>query len=58
MKGVARLIVRYQAFLFYALVCFEGVVLKFSGIRYMFTNRPEVPHLRADNDGWPHRCLY
>ena len=43
MKGVARLIVRYQAFLFYALVCFEGVVLKFSGIRYMFTNRLRFP---------------
>ena len=43
MKGVARLIVRYQAFLFYPLVCFEGFVLKFSGIRYMFGNRLKFP---------------
>ena len=43
MTGVARLIVRYQAFLFYPLVCFEGFVLKFSGIRFMFTNRLKFP---------------
>ncbi len=42
-KGVPRLIVRYQAFLFYALVCFEGIVLKYSGIRYMLTNRLKSP---------------
>ena len=42
-KGVARLIVRYQAILFYALVCFEGIVLKYSGIRYMLTNRLKFP---------------
>ena len=43
MNGVARLIVRYQAFLFYPLVCFEGFVLKLSGIRYMFGNRLMFP---------------
>ena len=43
MRGIARLIVRYQAFLFYPLVCFEGFVLKFSGIRYMFGNRLMFP---------------
>ena len=43
MKGVARLIVRHQAFLFYPLVCFEGFVLKFSGIQYMLTNRLKFP---------------
>ena len=43
MKGVARLIVRHQAFLFYPLVCFEGFVLKFSGIRHMLTNRLKFP---------------
>ena len=42
-SGVPRLIVRYQAFLFYALVCFEGIVLKYSGIRYMLTNRLKFP---------------
>ena len=42
-KGVPRLIVRYQAFLFYALLCFEGIVLKYSGIRYMLTNRLKFP---------------
>ena len=41
--GVARLIVRYQAFLFYVLLCFEGFVLKFSGIRYIVTNRLKFP---------------
>ena len=41
--GVARLIVRYQAFLFYLLLCFEGFVLKFSGIRYILTNRLKFP---------------
>ena len=41
--GVARLIVRHQAFLFYALLCFEGFVLKFSGIRYILTNRLKFP---------------
>ena len=43
MKGVPRLIVRYQAFLFYAMVSFEGLVLKFSGIRFMLTNRLRFP---------------
>ena len=43
MTGVARLLVRYQAFLFYPLVCFEGIVLKYSGIRFMFTNRLKFP---------------
>ena len=43
MSGIARLIVRYQAFLFYPLVCFEGFVLKFSGILYMFRNRLMFP---------------
>lgn len=42
-RGIPRLIVRYQAFLFYALVCFEGIVLKYSGIRYMLTNRLRFP---------------
>ena len=42
-KGVPRLIVRYQASLFYALLCFEGIVLKYSGIRYMLTNRLRFP---------------
>ena len=42
-RGVPRLIVRHQAFLFYALVCFEGIVLKYSGIRYMLTNRLRFP---------------
>ena len=43
MRGIARLIVRYQAFLFYPLVSFEGFVLRFSGIRYMFGNRLMFP---------------
>ena len=43
MRGIARLIVRYQAFLFYPLVCFEGFVLKYSGIRYMFKNKLMFP---------------
>ena len=43
MTGVARLVVKYQAFLFYPLVCFEGFVLKYSGIRFMFTNRLKFP---------------
>ena len=43
MKGIARLIVKYQAFLFYPLVCFEGFVLKYSGIRYMLGNRLRFP---------------
>ena len=43
MKGIVRLIVKYQAFLFYPLVCFEGFVLKYSGIRYMFGNRLMFP---------------
>ena len=42
-KGVPRLIVRHQAFLFYVLLCFEGIVLKYSGIRYMLTNRLRFP---------------
>ena len=42
-RGVPRLIVRYQAFLFYPLVCFEGIVLKYSGIRYMIGNRLRFP---------------
>lgn len=42
-RGVARLIVRYQALLFYPLVCFEGFVLKYSGIRYTLTNRLKFP---------------
>ena len=41
--GIARLIVKYQAFLFYPLVSFEGVVLRLSGIRYMFGNRLMFP---------------
>ena len=43
MRGIARLIVRYQAFLFYPLVSMEGFVLRFSGIQYMFTNRLMFP---------------
>ncbi|MXY21069.1 MAG: acyl-CoA desaturase [Dehalococcoidia bacterium] len=43
MKGIPRFIVTYQAFLFYPLVCFEGLVLKISGIRYMFGNRLMFP---------------
>ena len=43
MRGIARLIVRYQAFLFYPLLCFEGFVLKLSGIRYMLGNRLMFP---------------
>ncbi len=43
MRGIPRLIVRYQAFLFYPLVCLEGLVLRYSGIRYMLTNRLRFP---------------
>ena len=43
MRGIPRLIVRHQAFLFYPLVCFEGFVLKISGIGYMFGNRLRFP---------------
>ena len=43
MTGTARLIVRYQAFLFYPLVSFEGFVLKYSGIRHMIGNRLAFP---------------
>ena len=42
-SGIARLIIRHQAFLFYPLVCLEGVVLKVSGIQYMFRNRLRFP---------------
>ncbi len=43
MRGIPRLIVTYQAFLFYPLVCFEGLVLKISGIQYMFRNKLMFP---------------
>ena len=43
MRGIPRFIVTYQAFLFYPLVCFEGLVLKISGIQYMFGNRLRFP---------------
>ncbi len=43
MTGIARLIVKYQAFLFYPLVSFEGFVLRWSGIRYMFGNKLMFP---------------
>ena len=43
MRGIARLIVRHQAFLFYPLVCLEGFVLKSSGIQFMFKNRLMFP---------------
>ena len=43
MKGVFRLIARRQAFLFYPLVCFEGFVLKVSGVQYVFGNRLRFP---------------
>ena len=43
MRGMARLIVRYQAFLFYPLVSFEGFVLKYSGVRHMFGNKLAFP---------------
>ena len=43
MRGIARLIVRYQAFLFYPLVSCEGFVLRLSGIRYMLGNRLMFP---------------
>ena len=43
MSGIARLIVRYQAFLFYPLLCLEGFVLRYSGIRYMFGNKLMFP---------------
>ena len=42
-SGIARLIVRYQTFLFYPLVSFEGFALRLSGIYYMFTNRLMFP---------------
>ena len=42
-SGIARLIVKYQAFLFYPMVCLEGIVLRYSGIRYMFGNRLMFP---------------
>jgi len=43
MKGVFRLIARHQALLFYPLVCFEGFVLKVSGVQYVFGNRLRFP---------------
>ncbi|MYC31020.1 MAG: acyl-CoA desaturase [Chloroflexi bacterium] len=43
MKGIPRLIVRHQAFLFYPLLCLEGFVLKVSGIQYIFGNRLKFP---------------
>ena len=43
MRGIARLIVRYQAFLFYLLVSLEGFSLRISGILYMFGNRLMFP---------------
>lgn len=43
MTGIPRLIVRHQAFLFYPLVCLEGLVLKVSGIQYMLGNRLRYP---------------
>ena len=43
MRGVARLVVRHQAFFFYPLVCLEGFVLKVSGIQYVFGNRLKFP---------------
>ena len=43
MKGIFRVIARHQAFLFYPLVCFEGFVLKVSGIQYVFGNKLRFP---------------
>lgn len=43
MKGVFRLIARHQALLFYPLVCFEGFVLKVSGVQYVFGNKLRFP---------------
>ena len=43
MRGLARLVVRHQAFFFYPLVCLEGFVLKVSGIQYVFGNRLKFP---------------
>ena len=45
MKGLFRLVVKYQAFLFYPLVCFEGFVLKVSGVQYVFGNKLKFPVL-------------
>lgn len=38
-KGPARVIVRHQAWLFYALLCFEGLVLRISGAKNMIESR-------------------
>ena len=43
MNGIPRLIARHQAYLFYPLVCFEGFVLKISGIQYVFGHRLKFP---------------
>ncbi|MCY4366383.1 MAG: fatty acid desaturase [Chloroflexi bacterium] len=43
MKGIFRLIASHQAILFYPLVCFEGFVLKVSGIQYLFGNKLRFP---------------
>ena len=38
-NAMAKLIIRHQAFLFYPLVCLEGIVLKVSGIQHLTRNR-------------------
>ena len=43
MRGIPRLIVKYQAFLFYPLLCFEGFVLKVSSVQYMYGNKLKFP---------------
>lgn len=42
-NGIPRLIIRHQAFLFYPLVCLEGIVLKVSGIQHLTRNRVRFP---------------
>ena len=41
--GIRRLIARRQAFLFYPLLCLEGMVLKTSGVRHILKGRLRFP---------------
>ena len=41
--GAAKLVARHQAFLFYPLLCLEGIVLKASGARHLLKGRVRFP---------------